>query len=63
MDYISWPGLVDRRFTSRHLPPADAAYAARLPPLEKVVALYQRDAFRPSKTTSALLCSFAQCVV
>ncbi|HEY0435291.1 MAG TPA: hypothetical protein VGC92_01530, partial [Phenylobacterium sp.] len=56
VDYISWQSLVDRRFTARHLPPADAAYAARLPPLPRVLALYQRDAFTPSKTTSALLC-------
>jgi prostaglandin-endoperoxide synthase 2 len=61
VDYISWTSLVDRRFTARHLPPADQAYIDRLPrPLDRVVALYQCAAFTPSKTTSALLCFFAQ---
>jgi prostaglandin-endoperoxide synthase 2 len=60
VNYISWTGLVDRRFTGRHLPPADKAYSDRLPKLEDVVALYKRDSFTPSKTTSALLCFFAQ---
>src|SRR4051794_14627614 len=60
VDYISWQSLVDRRFTARHLRPADAAYMSRLPPLDKVLALYQREAFTPSKTTSSLLCFFAQ---
>jgi prostaglandin-endoperoxide synthase 2 len=60
VDYISWTGLVDRRFTGRHLPPADKAYGDRLPDVEQVVGLYKRAAFTPSKTTSALLCFFAQ---
>jgi prostaglandin-endoperoxide synthase 2 len=60
VDYISWAGLVDRRFTGRHLPPADKAYGDRLPDVEKVVGLYKRAAFTASKTTSALLCFFAQ---
>lgn len=61
VDYISWTSLVDRRFTARHLPPADQAYIDRLPKkLEDVVGLYRRAAFTPSKTTSALLCFFAQ---
>jgi prostaglandin-endoperoxide synthase 2 len=60
VDYISWTSLVDRRFTARHLPPAPQAYIDRLPPLEDVLALYKRDAFTPSKTTSSLLCFFAQ---
>jgi prostaglandin-endoperoxide synthase 2 len=60
VDYISWPSLVDRRFTARHLPPADQAYMDRLPALNDVLELYKRTAFTPSKTTSALLCFFAQ---
>ncbi len=60
VDYISWTSLVDRRFTARHLPPADQAYVDRLPRLDDVLALYKRKAFTPSKTTSALLCFFAQ---
>jgi prostaglandin-endoperoxide synthase 2 len=60
VDYISWTSLVDRRFTARHLPPADQAYVDRLPKMDDVVDLYKRAAFIPSKTTSALLCFFAQ---
>jgi prostaglandin-endoperoxide synthase 2 len=60
VDYISWTGLVDRRFTGRHLPPADDAYGERLPPLEDVVRLYHRATFTESKITSALLAFFAQ---
>jgi prostaglandin-endoperoxide synthase 2 len=60
VDYISWTSLVDRRFTARHLPPAQADYIKRLPPLEDVVALYRRERFTPSTNTSALLCFFAQ---
>jgi prostaglandin-endoperoxide synthase 2 len=58
--YVSWPGLVDRRFTARHLPPdADRA----LPPLQEVVELYRRPAgaaMKPSRSNAALLCFFAQ---
>jgi prostaglandin-endoperoxide synthase 2 len=60
VDYISWANLTDRRFTARHLPPADQAYCDRLPPLADVLQLYKRSAFTPSKTTSALPCFFAQ---
>jgi prostaglandin-endoperoxide synthase 2 len=60
VDYISWASLVDRRFTARHLPPADQAYVDRLPDVKKIVELYTRSIFTPSKTTSALLCFFAQ---
>jgi prostaglandin-endoperoxide synthase 2 len=61
VDYISWTSLVDRRFTARHLPPADPSYASRIPKdLNDVVGLYERNAFTPSKNTSALLSFFAQ---
>jgi prostaglandin-endoperoxide synthase 2 len=60
VDYISWASLVDRRFTGRHLPPADQAYIDRLPKLADVTALYKRAAFTPSTTTTALLSFFAQ---
>jgi prostaglandin-endoperoxide synthase 2 len=59
-DYITWTGLTDRRFTGRHLPPADAAYMARLPLIDDVVALFARQSFIPSTNTSTLLCYFAQ---
>ena len=32
VDYITWTGLVDRRYTGRHLPPAPRSYSDRLPP-------------------------------
>jgi prostaglandin-endoperoxide synthase 2 len=59
-DYVTWAGLTDRRFTGRHLPPADDAAIARLPPIEDVVGLFARKAFVPSTNTSTLLCYFAQ---
>ena len=59
-DYVTWPGLTDRRFTGRHLPPVDDATVAALPPVEQVVDLFSRKAFVPSTNTSALLCFFAQ---
>ncbi len=59
-DYVTWTGLTDRRFTGRHLPPADNGYMDRLPAIEDVAKLFTRKAFVPSKTTSTLLCYFAQ---
>ena len=64
--YVSWPSLVDRSFTGRHLPPMDAALAAVLPDRGKVTALFarhkdgDREVFKPSPYSSALLCFFAQ---
>ncbi len=59
-DYVTWTGLVDRRFTGRHLPPVDDAAIARLPSTDAIWALFERRAFVPSTTTSTLLCYFAQ---
>ena len=59
-DYVTWSGLTDRRFTGRHLPPADADYAARLPKIDDLLTLFQRKSFVPSTNTSTLLCYFAQ---
>jgi prostaglandin-endoperoxide synthase 2 len=69
VDYISWAGLFDRRFTGRHLRPAPASYMDRLPPLVDktgkpaagtVLGLYTRDRFIASDSDSALLAFFAQ---
>jgi prostaglandin-endoperoxide synthase 2 len=66
VDYITWTGLVDRRFTGRHLPPAPRSYSDRLPPIEKVLALYARrrvdgqEQSIHSTNCSALLGFFAQ---
>jgi len=59
-DYVTRTGLTDRRFTGRHLPPADADYMARLPSIKDIVDLSIRKVFIPSNTSSALLCFFAQ---
>ncbi len=60
-DYVSWPGLFDRSYTGRHLPPSDAPIGD-LPAAEAVVeAVFLRDGpMRPCKKTSALFCFFAQ---
>jgi prostaglandin-endoperoxide synthase 2 len=66
VSYISWTGLVNRRFTGRHLPPAPQSYVDRLPPLKDVLALYARrqeagrEQFIASTSCSSLLCFFAQ---
>jgi prostaglandin-endoperoxide synthase 2 len=66
VSYITWAGLVDRRYTGRHLPPAPRSYSARLPPLNRVLALYTRKQVNGqeqpihSANCSALLCFFAQ---
>lgn len=57
---VAWPGLIDRAFTGRHLPPISEALAATLPPIEEVTALFARDEFLPSGKTTALFCFFAQ---
>ena len=38
--YVIWPGLVDRRYTGRHLPPA--APRAALPDPKRVAELFMR---------------------
>lgn len=58
--FVSWPGLVDRAYTGRHLPPVPEAEVAALPPIEQVAALFQRTSFQPSGKTSVLFCFFAQ---
>lgn len=58
--FLSWPGLIDRSFTGRHLPPMSEADVASLPPLEQVAALFERTTFQPSGKTSVLFCFFAQ---
>jgi prostaglandin-endoperoxide synthase 2 len=61
-NYVSWPGLADRSYTGRHLPPADPAYVASLPPIGEVVdRVYLRQGpMIPCPQTSTLFCFFAQ---
>lgn len=60
-DQISWTGLVDRSYTGRHLPPADDAYVAALPPVKALDALFRRKGpMLPCPKSSALFGFFAQ---
>ncbi len=58
--YTTWKSLTDRTFTGRHLPAAEDS--PNLPPMEKVVALWQRKNNQeiPSADTSMLFSFFAQ---
>lgn len=58
--YTSWPGLVDREYTGRHLPPADKSYTESLPHPDQIKELFVRNKFKPAPTTSALFPFFAQ---
>lgn len=61
-DYVSWTGLVDRRYTARQLPPADTAWVQRLPDRDELRQLFRRPTGRIAycPTSSALLGFFAQ---
>jgi len=59
-DYTSWPGLTDRRFTGRHLPPTTAAMQEGLPSEQEVTALFRREQEVSSTDTSVLFAFFAQ---
>ena len=58
--FTSWPSLVDRAFTGRHLPPISAVHVESLPPIEDVSRLFQRKSYKPSGKTTVLFCFFAQ---
>jgi prostaglandin-endoperoxide synthase 2 len=60
--YTSWDSLTDRTFSGRHLPAADDAYVASLPPVEEVVNLFRRPAAgeRQSIKSTLLFSHFAQ---
>src|SRR5262245_22585759 len=61
-DYPSWDSLTDRSFTGRHLPPADEAFQRRLPPLDRVLPLFERPegGGRLSAKSTVLFANFAQ---
>lgn len=62
-DYPSWDSLTDRKYSGRHLPPADDRFMAALPKdLDAVLELYKRPdgvADRSAKST-VLFAHFAQ---
>lgn len=59
--YVSWPGLADRTYTGRHLPP-DPAWTGALPSHDELFeTLFRRQGdMKPCKATTALFCFFAQ---
>ncbi len=59
-DYTTWATLTDRRFTGRHLPPADPETIAALPDESDVNALYRRERELKSTDTSVWFTFFAQ---
>ena len=58
--YASWPGLVDRTFTGRHLPPASMDASNKLPSVDLVIDLFKRKEMQPNPRSSTLFCFFAQ---
>ncbi len=60
--YTSWESLTDRRYTGRHLPPAEPEYIQSLPELEQVVRLFERptDNEQLSSKSTLLFSHFAQ---
>jgi prostaglandin-endoperoxide synthase 2 len=59
-DYTTWLSLTDRKFTGRHLPPADPETIKALPSELDVTALYRREKEIKSTDTSVLFMFFAQ---
>lgn len=59
-NYTTWHGLTDRRFSGRHLPPAEGSGAPHHPDMDSVAALFRRETFAPSTDTSLLFAFFAQ---
>ena len=59
-DYTTWPSLTDRKFTGRHLPPAEPEAIAALPSEADVTALFRRDREIKSTDTSVWFMFFAQ---
>lgn len=61
-DYVTWPGLIDRRYTVRQLPPADPAWMARLPHRDDLKKIFRRPAGETTycHKSSALLGFWAQ---
>ena len=60
-DYPTWRTLTDRRWTGRHLPPAEPKVQERWPAAADVVGLFRREGpMTPSDDTSVMFMFFAQ---
>lgn len=58
--YTSWPSLVDRTFTARHLGPVDTT-SKSYPDKDRILELFQRNGAQQSNPRSTVLfCFFAQ---
>jgi prostaglandin-endoperoxide synthase 2 len=58
-DYTSWDSLIDRTYSSRHLPPTAVASPV-LPPIEQFYELFTRTEFVESAKSTVLFSAFAQ---
>lgn len=58
-DYTSWTSLTDKKWSARHLPPRKAA---NLPPIEKILPIFQRSTTGPRfcEKSTCLFPAFAQ---
>lgn len=59
-EYVSWPGLVERKYSGRHLPCAEGTDAPAQPDLDDIADLFERKAFIPCQDSSLLFPLFAQ---
>lgn len=59
-EYPTWPSLVDRRYSGRHLAACDAKSAPAEIPMDLHLNLFRRETFKPSADTSILFAMFAQ---
>ena len=60
--YTTWESLTNRKYTGRHLPPAEPEYIQSLPKLERVLQLFERpiDNEQLSSKSTLLFSHFAQ---
>ena len=59
-EYVTWTGLVERKFSGRHLPPALETRKPTEPDLDAIANLFERERFRPAHDSSLLFPIFAQ---
>ena len=59
-DYVTWTGLVERKYSGRHLPPATGRDGPAHPDIDALADLFERREFIPAHDTSLLFPIFAQ---